>query len=441
MKRTSVRHAAVRSLQRVLTDGRSLDSAIAEAEPGLDDSDRPFHRALLYGVLRQLSLLEHLLSTLLSKPLKKKDRDIHFLLLCGLFQIQWLSTPSHAVVNESVKACLGLKKNWARNLVNAVLRNALRSDLSSIIDKCSEPIRSSHPDWLYRRLQAAWPDQLGTILEHNNLQAPMWLRVNLSRTSREACIESLAADGHQATAVDWPPSALRLEKAASVTELAGFSEGLLSVQDCAAQCAAMLLAPRAGDDVLDVCAAPGGKSVHLMELENEITLTCLDIDPVRLQRVQENLDRAQQSATLLCADGMQLGSHFGYRQFDRILLDAPCSATGVIRRHPDIKWLRSDDDIARLSRLQFDLLTVAWQQLRVGGRLLYATCSVLPDENEQLISAFVAETSDACVLPLDSTQQLPSGIPLEFGIQILPGEHAVDGFYYALLEKQPAQTD
>lgn len=432
----SVRHNITRSLLRVLQQSRSIDTAIAEHEPSVADSDRAYYRANLYGVIRHYSELSFVLDGLLDRPIKRKDADLSMLLLSGLYQLHWLSTPSHAVVNESVKVAIRLNKSWARGLINAVLRNALRSDLSARLASADALTRSNHPKWLYERIAVAWPEQQRAIVAANQQQAPMWLRSNRSLQPRAEYQARLVDAGLTSTAPDWPPDALRLDQPQAVEALPGFAQGHCSVQDVAAQCAADYLAPQDGMSVLDLCAAPGGKSAHLLERTPQIELTCIDVDPGRLKRVEETLTRIGASATVLCADATAVGETLGEQQFDRILLDAPCSATGVIRRHPDIKWLREPEDIASLTQLQARMLSEAWSLLAPGGHLLYATCSILPEENNDQIERFTAEHPEARSLVIDSTQRLPSALPLSHGVQILPGLDDADGFYYALLEKQ-----
>ncbi len=431
----TVRQNITRSLLRVLQQGRTIDTAIAEHESSVAECDRAYYRATLYGVIRHYSELDFLLSGLLDKPIKVKDADLSMLLLSGLFQIHWLSTASHAVVNESVKVAIRLNKSWARGLINAVLRNALRTDLDARLNSADAITRSNHPEWLYQRIAAAWPNRLEAIMTANQQQAPMWLRNNRSKQDRSEYLQQLEAAKMKAQPPQWPVDAICLDRPQSVETLPGFDQGHCSVQDVAAQCAAGYLAPEPGMKVLDLCAAPGGKSAHLLESYKGISLTCVDNDPGRLKRVEQTLARIGSNAQVVCGDATQAGCLLKGQQFDRILLDAPCSATGVVRRHPDIKWLREPDDISTLTTLQSAMLSEAWSLLAPKGRLLYATCSILPEENNTQIEQFIANHPDTHSVAIDSTQRLPSALPLSHGLQIFPGLDDADGFYYALLEK------
>ncbi|MEM7706470.1 MAG: 16S rRNA (cytosine(967)-C(5))-methyltransferase RsmB [Pseudomonadota bacterium] len=413
---------AARQLQRVLA-GRSLSGDQAAADP--------LRQALVYAVLRHLTILETLLDRFLEKPLRARDEDLRCLLLVGLAELNGFSTPQHAVLDQAVSATARLGKKWARGLVNAVLRSYLRSGQSAAALAASdlEPaVRFSHPRWLVSAIEEAWPAQLEPILRANNEQAPMCLRVNLSRVSRDDYLASLEQDGIEARALPLAPSAIELQKARPVAELPGFDSGLVSVQDPAAQLAAPLLGAGPGMSVLDACAAPGGKTAHLLELQPELALTAVDSDPLRVPRIAENLARLGLSAEVLTGDAGELPA----AQFDRILLDAPCSATGVIRRHPDIKWLRRESDIDDLTRQQRRLLARLWERLASGGQLLYATCSLLPAENHLTIESFVAATADARVLSLSGSWGVDTG----WGRQLLPGQDGTDGFFYSLLEKR-----
>ncbi len=406
-----------------MLSGRSLGADEAAADP--------LRQALVYAVLRHLTLLETLLAPFLDKPLRSRDQDLHCLLLTGLAELNWFSTPRHAVLDQTVSATARLGKKWARGLVNAVLRSYLRSDQDAAALAASdlEPaVRFSHPRWLVSAIDTAWPGQLKSILQANNEQAPMCLRVNLSRVTRSDYLAQLAEEGIEARALPLVASAVELEKARPVAELPGFDSGLVSVQDSAAQLAAPLLDPAAGTAVLDACAAPGGKTAHLLEFQPSIVLTAVDSDSGRVPKIAENLGRLGLTAEVKTGDAGELPA----ARYDRILLDAPCSATGVIRRHPDIKWLRREADIDDLQRQQQRLLAHLWDRLADGGRLLYATCSLLPAENHLTIEAFVAATADARVVPLPGSWGLDTG----WGRQLLPGQDGTDGFFYSLLEKR-----
>lgn len=392
--------------------------------------DKAFVQALCYGVCRYYHRLDFILNQLLDKPLK--DIDVKLLILIGLYQLQFMRVKSHAAVSETVAAAR--KKPWAKALVNAVLRNYLREQdrLEQQADQESSA-DLSHPRWLIDKIQQDWPQQAPQLFLENNRQPPMVLRVNLARISREHYLNQLAERDIGSMPVDFCSSALMLDKPVPVESLPGFEQGLVSVQDTAAQLAAQLLDVQPGHRVLDVCAAPGGKAAHILESQPQLKeLVAVDIDASRMQRVSDNLQRLKLEAGLLVGDAANPEAWWDGQPFERILLDAPCSALGVVRRHPDIKLLRRVEDIAQLQSLQKNILGAIWPLLAPGGILLYATCSVLKQENEQQIEAFLAEHSDAAQLPIEASW----GSAREFGRQIFTGESAMDGFYYARIIKR-----
>jgi 16S rRNA (cytosine967-C5)-methyltransferase len=422
---------AARVLSRVLQDGQSLTAALDSVMPTVESAkDKAFIQALCYGVCRYYHRLDFILNQLLDKPLK--DVDIKSLILIGLYQLQFMRVKSHAAVSETVAAAR--KKPWAKALVNAVLRNYLREQDRLEQQADQEPSAAlSHPRWLIDRIQQDWPQQAPQLFLENNRQPPMVLRVNLARISRERYLNQLAERGISAVPVDFCPSALMLDSPVPVDLLPGFDQGLVSVQDAAAQLAAQLLDVQPGYRVLDVCAAPGGKAAHILESQPQLKeLVAVDIDASRMQRVSDNLQRLKLEAGLLVGDAANPEAWWDGQSFERILLDAPCSALGVIRRHPDIKLLRRAEDIAQLQSLQKNILGAIWPLLAPGGILLYATCSVLKQENEQQIEAFLAEHIDASQLPIEAGW----GSAREFGRQIFTGESAMDGFYYARIIKR-----
>ncbi|MDD5277513.1 MAG: 16S rRNA (cytosine(967)-C(5))-methyltransferase RsmB [Methylovulum sp.] len=431
--KTNTRGVAVQVLTQVLQKGHSLtvalDQALASVESG---QDRAFIQALCYGVCRHYHYLDFILNQLLAKPLK--EMDVKVLALIGLYQLRFMRVKTHAAVSETVHATR--KKPWAKGLINALLRTYLR-DQETLEQAAKQipPVVNSHPDWLIQHIQRDWPEQAKQILTENNQQPPMVLRVNLAKISREQYLLQLNSLDITAVAVDFCPSALMLDKPVPVEQLPDFFEGLVSVQDTAAQLAAGLLGLDTGLGlrVLDVCAAPGGKTAHILETQPHLSaLVAVDIDTARMQRVRDNLQRLQLSATLLVGDAAKPLDWWDGQLFDRILLDAPCSATGVIRRHPDIKLLRRAEDIAQLQILQKSILEAVWPLLAPGGLLLYATCSVLKQENEQQVLAFLAAHSDAFIELFSGDW----GRVGTYGRQILPGDQGMDGFYYARLGKR-----
>ncbi len=430
-----VRAVAARIVDAVRSKGRSLTDA-ALAEQGLDPRDRPLLRELCAGTLRRLPRLEALIALLVRRPMKAADKDLEALLLVGLYQLDALRMPSHAVVGASVEATRVLGKPWAAGLVNGVLRRRLREAeaLSARLD--ADPVaRWLLPRWLLDRLQAAWPEHWQHIASALMGRAPMQLRVNRGRSDRDSYRQQLAAAGIDARALDWNSLGLVLDAAVPTAQLPGFEAGLVSVQDAGAQLAADLLDAAAGDAVLDCCAAPGGKSAHLLERAGAgMRLTAVDHDRARLDVLRANLDRLGLEAEVAVGDAAAPAGSWAERRYQRILLDAPCSATGVIRRHPDIKCLRRDTDVAQLAAVQRRMLAAVWPLLADGGRLLYATCSLLPEENEHQIAAFLAAHADARELPIDAAW----GLQRSHGRQLLPADAGPDGFYYALLCKAPA---
>ena len=428
------RATAAQVLYKVVDQGYSLSSALPHALQQVAAKDRALLQELCFGTLRWLSRLEAIAGKLMNKPLKDKQRPLHFLLLVGLYQLFHTRIPAHAALSETVNGCRLLKADALRGLLNGVLRNAQRQhdELLAAVDK-QDVSRLSHPNWLLKRLKNAYPAQWQQIASQNNERPPMWLRVNHRQHSTEHYLQKLTEAGIEAThpsgAAD---SALLLTAPRDVQTLPGFADGTCSVQDGAAQFAATLLDPQPGEWILDACAAPGGKTAHLLERQPKLAgLVAVDADPERLKRVNENLSRLQLDAQVLSGDASQPDLWWQGPQFDRILLDAPCSATGVIRRHPDIKWLRRAEDIAELVKLQAKILEALWQKLKPGGTLLYATCSVLPDENREQIRRFLTSHTDARWQPLVSGET-----EAEPGWQLLPGENNMDGFYYAKLIKQ-----
>lgn len=428
------RQAAVQVLVTILQQRRSLTAVLPTALEQLPEAQqRALCQEFCYGVMRWQIRLQALVELLLQKPLRERDADIQCLLLLGLYQLIYLRIPPHAVVSETVQTTHSLGKAWAKGLVNGVLRRFQREQQGLLAQVDAEDyIRLSHPAWLLAAEQAAWPEGWAAIVEASNQRPPMHLRVNSRHMPRDDYLNLLAAAGMTAKAHPVSATGIILEVAVDVQQLPGFSAGWVSVQDVSAQLAAPLLAAQSGHHVLDACAAPGGKTAHILEQTPGITLTALDHDPARLQRVAENLTRLQFSATLVCADAREPDQWWDGCQFDRVLLDAPCSATGVIRRHPDIKYLRQAADISHLQQVQQTMLQALWPLLKPGGRLVYATCSILPVENSEQMAAFLASAEAAVEHVIDADW----GRGCTVGRQLLPASDGGDGFYYAVLEKR-----
>jgi 16S rRNA (cytosine967-C5)-methyltransferase len=428
---------AARALAAVLQDGRYLDAVLREQRAAAG-ALAPLVQEMAYGVARRYDSLAALATQLLREPLKARDQDLHALLLVGLYQLREMQTPEARAVNETVQAAVTFGKPWARALLNACLRRHQRE--RAALDAAiagDEAARFDHPRWLLDALRAAWPGDWQAIVVANNRRPPLWLRVNTRRATRAALLSRGTEQGLAATSVAEPDSALLIEPPQPVEALPGFREGELSVQDAAAQFAAPLLDARPGERVLDACAAPGGKTAHLLERTPGLELLALDVAPERAARIRENLERLGLAATVRAADAARPADWWDGRAFDRVLLDVPCSASGVIRRHPDVKRRRRAADLPRLQATQRALLAALWPLLKPGGKLLYVTCSILPDENERQISHFLEHHPDAREWPI----ALPAGRARAHGWQLLPTDQLpdasapLDGFFFAGLDK------
>ena len=427
------RLAAAKALAAVLSGKASLNSSLPTQLDKVEDRDRGFTQDLAFGTARWQPRLSALAAKLLQKPFKAADADVEALLLVGLYQLLYTRVPAHAAIGETVGCADKLKKPWAKALLNAVLRRAQRESEALLAELEHDPVvRTAHPRWLQKSLKAFWPEQWEAICAANNAHPPMILRVNRRLHTRDAYLALLGEAGIPAIPCQYSRDGIVLETPGDVRALPGFAEGWISVQDEAAQLAADLLELAPGQRVLDACCAPGGKTCHILEAEPKLAgVVAVDLEAKRLVRVKENLERLGLDAQLIAADGRDTATWWDGKPFQRILLDAPCSATGVIRRHPDIKLTRQPDDIAALAVLQGELLDAMWSTLDVGGMLLYATCSTLPTENTEVIEAFLARTPGARELDI-ATQ---AGLKQPHGRQLLAQEGGHDGFYYAKLIK------
>ena len=448
------RAVAIQVLTQVLLQQGSLSTQLNRFQHQVAAEHQALLKEFCFGVCRQFPQLNSLALSLLSHPFEEKDTDLYAVLLLGLYQLAYMNTPDHAAVNESVEACRALNKDWATKLVNAILRRYQREGEELLENLSSMPsVEFNHPKWLVKRYKKHWPDHLQQIIAASNLHPPMCLRVNLHRVSRETYLAELEKQGIKATIGEYSASALYLENAISVNQLPGFEEGLCSVQDESAQLAAEILNPDATEKLLDACAAPGGKTGHLLEAmaksskqqDQKIELTGIELESWRLEKIESNLERlGYYSAELICADAADIQSWWDGNAFDKILLDAPCSATGVIRRNPDIKINRKPADIDALVEIQQGIIQQVWQTLKPGGYLLYATCSLMPEENELQMAEFLATHNDASEIALSMlnndlkklfTGESPLGKKVTHGYQIFPQEKGQDGFYYCLLQK------
>jgi 16S rRNA (cytosine967-C5)-methyltransferase len=429
MSGATTRVAAARVLDAVLHRGHSLKAELATALPGFaDPRDRALVEAICFAALRQRARYDAALSAWMPKPPGRRDGDLRALLYVGLAQIDALGLPAHAAVAETVEAARALKRTHQAGLVNALLRRALRDGLPA------GDASAAWPAWLLARVQRDWPQDAEAIVQASAQAGPLWLRVNRQRSTRDGFRERLQASGIDAEPAQ-PADALRVDTPVPVSALPGFADGEVSVQDASAQLVIEALAPAPGARVLDACAAPGGKAAHLLERDPALRLTVLDIDPARLDKVRATFVRLAlgRDVQLLAADAADLSAWWDGTPFDAILLDAPCSATGIVRRQPDVLLHRRESDLAALLATQVRLLDALWTTLAPGGVLLYATCSILHDENAHQVDAFLARTADASAEPLDARFGRASGA----GRQRLPGEEAMDGFFYARLRKRP----
>ena len=427
-KQLNLRSLAAQAVEQVLEQGQSLSNVLPPLQQKVSDKDKALLQELCFGVLRTLSQLDWLIGKLMSRPMTGKQRVVHYLIMVGIYQLLYTRIPPHAALAETVEGAVAIKRPQLKGLINGVLRQFQRQQEELLSEFSRSEIRFLHPSWLLKRLQKAYPAQWEAIVEANNQRPPMWLRVNRVHHPRDSWLALLEKAGMKGFTHPAYPDAVRMETPVPVHALPGFEEGWVTVQDASAQGCITFLDPKNGEQILDLCAAPGGKTTHILEAAPEAQVLAVDVDEQRLSRVYDNLKRLGVKAEVKQGDGRFPEQWCGNEQFDRILLDAPCSATGVIRRHPDIKWLRRDRDIAELAQLQSEILDAVWPHLKTGGTLVYATCSVLPEENSQQIKAFLQRTADA-VLSETGSADLP-------GQQNLPGAEEGDGFFYAKLIKK-----
>jgi 16S rRNA (cytosine967-C5)-methyltransferase len=427
-KNTNLRSLAALAIEQVLEQGQSLSNVLPVMQQKVADKDRALLQELSFGVLRTLSQLDWLINKLMARPMTGKQRSVHYLIMVGLYQLLHTRIPPHAALAETVEGAVAIKRPQLKGLINGVLRQFQRNQESLLEEFAATENRFLHPAWLVKRIKKAYPKQWQSVLDANNQRPPMWLRVNRNHHTRDEWLTLLEQAGMKGFAHEAYSDAVRLETPAPVFALPGFDEGWVTVQDASAQGCMNYLTPKNGEVILDLCAAPGGKTTHILEVAPEANVLAVDVDEQRLSRVYENLKRLGMKAEVKQGDGRYPSQWCGEKQFDRILLDAPCSATGVIRRHPDIKWLRRDRDIAELAQLQAEILDATWAHLKPGGTLVYATCSILPEENCEQISAFLKRTPDAALYETGNAEHP--------GVQNLPAAEEGDGFFYAKLIKQ-----
>ena len=417
-------------IYQILEQGKSSRDCLERVQRRHNVRDNAWLQKMSLGVMRKLPLLQHWLRTLLDRPLKGNKKVLEHLIMLGLYQLAFSRVSKHAAVGETVAAASYLGGTGLKGLVNAVLRNFQREELASC--PVEDPIvNSGLPKWLFKAIESAYGDDAHAVRQATNDMAPIWLRVNSRQINKDDFASLLTKANVEFSFSDEHENGIVLKSREDITALPGFDKGFFAVQDGAAQLAAHYLNPQNGERVLDCCAAPGGKTGHIAELAPKLAYClALDADEKRLQRVHENMDRLKHSVEIKQGDATNPSQWWDGELFDRILLDAPCSATGVIRRHPDIRWLRKSSDIDNLAALQREILNALWKLLKPGGTLLYATCSILPKENKAQVARFIAETEDANLQPIIKTETNENP-----GRQILPGEQQMDGFYYARLVK------
>jgi 16S rRNA (cytosine967-C5)-methyltransferase len=433
------RALATRVVLAVARDGRNLEDALTGAGPG--PALKATVQSLAFGTIRWYPELEFCLKVLSGRPLDRLDPEVRALALVGLYQLAHGETPPHAAVGETVEATRPLGRPRAAGFINAILRRFLRERESVLATVHGNPAaRFAHPAWMVQAFERDWPEHFQSILHAGNGHPPMWLRVNARRATTTDYQARLVDAGIDSVGCAFVPEALRLSRPVEVARLPGFAEGQVSVQDAAAQLAARFLDARPGMRVLDACAAPGGKACHVLELVPGLEeLVALDLDPGRVGRITDNLDRLGLAATVVTGDACAPAGWWDGQPFDRILVDAPCTGTGVIRRHPDIKLLRHPGDVEAFVNRQRNLLAAVWPLLRPGGRLVYATCSVLKAENAELVEGFLSGNPEAAEVTESARLFWPAQPPVAGpgpGVALLTGAADTDGFYYACFEKR-----
>ena len=424
MNPSAARLSSVRAVSQVLT-GHAI--RVSDFDQGLDPQQKAFAHQLAQGTINALPRLNGLLNQLLSKPIKSKEAEVHAILLTGLYQIEYMRTPDHAAVNESVNLAKKLKKTWAIKLINGCLRGFIREQ-DKLRANLSAAAAAGHSEWMHQMIYAEWPIQATDIITANNHAGPMCLRVNRQCCSTDEYMQKLAAVGIDGSVSKLAPECIRLNQACAVEKLPGFREGWVSVQDEAAQIAAHLLAIESGHRILDACSAPGGKTCHLAELYPDSFVIARDINSERLLKVRENILRLNLNVDIQELSQTQDGER---ECFNHILADVPCSGSGVIRRHPDIKTLRLESDLAQFHVQQLQILKELWPKLKSGGTLLYVTCSIFEQENDHTIRRFLDQQDQTGIQTIDK----PWGFATEFGRQLIPHQNGSDGLYFCLLQK------
>ncbi|MGA8260736.1 MAG: 16S rRNA (cytosine(967)-C(5))-methyltransferase RsmB [Arenicellales bacterium] len=427
----AARAAAAGVVLDVAYRGVSLDALLADRAALLNGEDRGLFLELSYGALRWFWRCKGVMDRLVDRPLRRRDQVIEALMIVGVYQLDQMRLPPHAAIHTTVESCAALGRAGFRGLVNGVLRNFQRRR-DELLDALLPHARDAHPEWLWRVIGEQWPREAQAVIEANNDRPPMMLRVNVRHGSAARYVEELRAQGIEGRAVEGVPSAVILSRPVNVDRLPGFSRGRVSVQDVSAQLLAGLISPCPGHRVLDACAAPGGKLTHILELFPDLEAQAIEVDSKRALRIDENLERLGLSAKVRTADASELDRWWDGRPFDLVVLDVPCSGSGVIRRHPDIKVLRRASDVDGFAATQRHLLDRLWTTVKPGGRMIYVTCSILARENQDQVDDFLKRTPDCDEEPV----RLPFGMALARGWQILPERGGGDGFYYASLARR-----
>ena len=431
--------AAARTVMDVVDHGRSLDDALTARRTTPLCHRRALLQEICYGACRYYHYFDGILAQLLNKPIRRDDRVVHFILINACYQLDYMRTPDHAAVSRSVEAVAGTRFSWAGKMINGVLRNFLRQRERLKQDLSPDPARFSFPPWLYREISTHWPDHFRQVLESSNRKPPLTMRVNVRKISRDDYLERLSQAGIAASPTADSELGVSVAEPMPVERIPGFADGLVSVQDESAQLVLAASALRPGERVLDGCAAPGGKTCLLLESHPKLAaMVAVDL-PQRVDLLRQNLARldldTEAAVKVVAADLTRAEGWWDGRLFDHILLDVPCSGSGIIRRHPDIKHCRKPEDIAKFARQQLTLLSKAWLLLGNGGTLLYVTCSILPAENDEVIEKFLKQRQGAEAELLDALPDALPGVATRFGRQRLPGVHPGDGFYYCRLKK------
>jgi len=435
----NARTLAARAVLAILSDEATLDAALERVLTGTPPTVRATVRSLTYGAVRGFYRYEAVLAKLLKQKPESIDGAPRALLSVALFELEDERSPAYAVVDAAVESARAMKLSKLTGLINAVLRRYLRERQTLDAELARSPIvRHAFPDWMAQMLRADWPVRWTQILAACDRQAPLWLRIHAQRGSDAAYLERLQVANLPARADGRVPHAVVLDQPVDVDELPGFAQGDVSVQDLGAQCVAFPLALAPGQRVLDACAAPGGKTALIGEQQPGLAaLWAVELDSARVRRIESTLQRTGVQAKVICGDAARPEGWWDGKPFDRILVDAPCSALGVIRRHPDIRLRRRAADIERFAKTQGELLRAAFGMLAPGGRLVYSTCTVTRRENRDVVQSFLAATPEAGVVPVQEWEGWPGwGEGDGCGVQILPGEAGADGFYYAALTKR-----